>query len=494
MLLTVGVSLYTVRLVLNTLGVEDFGLYNVVGGIVGLLAFLPTSMASATQRFFSFALGEGDKEKLKQIFCVNWTVYAILAGFAMVVLETLGGWFVADYVKISPERYDAALTLYRISIWTFILTVLTSPFRAVINAHEDMHLYAGISILEVVLKLSAVLTLAAASGDKLVLYGWLLLGVAGVVAVVYATVCRRYEECQFRKYYWDTNLLREVLGFTGWTLFGQLTTVVRNQAVTILMNQVFSPVVVAARAIALNVANQTNVFATNFNASLYPPIIKSYASGDRRAMYELVFNGSKITFFLMWIMALPIFLQMPVILNLWLKTTPTDAVLFTRLAFIDALITSASLPLMTAARAPGQMRFYELSLGSVQIGVFVVSWLVLNAGGESYSVFIVSSCASIIMLVLRLGIVRHLTGISVRAFGRRVLQPVVGVVILSLVPSAAVVFLLPEGVIFAVLSAAVSFGFAACAIYFVGLEAEWRFKLRTRIAGRIFKNGRKYTA
>lgn len=490
MLLTVGVSLYTVRLVLNTLGVEDFGLYNVVGGIVALLAFLPGSMASATQRFFSYALGEGDRKKLKRIFCVNWTVYVILAGFALVILETAGGWFIADYVKIPPERYDAALALYRVSIWTFILSVLTSPFSAVITAHEDMHLYAGISIFEVVLKLAAVLALAAASGDKLVLYGWMLLGVGFAIGVVYAAIClRRYEECQFRRFYWDSALLREVLGFTGWTLFGQLTTVVRNQAVTILMNQVFNPVVVAARAIALNVATQTNLFATNFNTSLYPPIIKSYASGDRRAMYELVFNGSKITFFLMWILALPMFLQMPLVLTLWLKTPPSDAVLFTRLAFVDALINAASLPLMTAARAPGKMAFYELSLGSIQVGIFLVSWLVLRAGGVPYSVFIISIVASTIMLVLRLAIVRHLTGISARAFGRRVLLPVAWVVLLSLVPSMAVIHLLPEGTSFAALSATGCFGFAACAIYFVGLDAEWRLKLRTIIVnkcGRIF--------
>jgi len=490
MLLTVGVSLYTVRLVLNTLGVEDFGLYNVVGGIVALLAFLPGAMGSATQRFFSYALGEGDREKLKRIFCVNWTVYALLAGFALVILETAGGWFIADYVKIAPERYDAALALYRVSVWTFILSVLTSPFRAAITAHEDMHLYAGISILEVVLKLAAVLALAAVPGDKLVLYGWLLLGVGFVVTVVYASVCwRRYEECQFRRFYWDSTLLREVLGFTGWTLFGQLTTVVRNQALTILMNQVFNPVVVAARAIALNVATQTNLFATNFNTSLYPPIIKSYASGDRRAMYELVFSGSKITFFLMWILALPMFLQMPLVLALWLKTPPPDAVLFTRLAFIDALINAASLPLMTAARAPGKMRFYELSLGSIQLGIFLVSWFVLRAGGAPYSVFVIAIAASAIMLALRLVIVRHLTGISVRAFVSRVLLPVIAVVALSLVPSVVLTHLLPEGLSYAVFSAAGCFGLAACAIYFVGLDAEWRLKVKTMVVdkcGKIF--------
>lgn len=475
-----GVSLYTVRVVLNTLGVEDYGLYNVVGGVVALLAFLPGSMASATQRFFSYALGEGDREKLKKIFTVNWTVYLALGLTALLILETAGSWFVSDYVKIPPDRVEAALALYRISVWTFIVSILTSPFRAVITAHEDMHLYAGISIVEVLLKLGAALALTVVPGDKLVMYGYFLLAVGFFVAGAYVLLCAlRYEECQFRRYYWDSALVREVVGFTGWTLFGQLTTVARNQAVTILLNQTFNPVVVAARAIALNVATQTNVFATNFNTSLYPPIIKAYAAGERQRMYELVFGGSKITFFLMWILALPIFLQMPFILTIWLKTPPPDAVLFTRLAFVDALINALSLPLMTAARAPGKMKLYELSLGSVQIAIFAVNWFLLSSGGPAYSVFVVSICASLLMLGLRLGIVSWLTGISIGGFCRKVIIPVVSVVLLSLVPSLLVTQAMPAGLFSTLCSLALALLITMVSIYFVGLDPEWRTKLRS---------------
>lgn len=485
-LFTLGVSLYTLRVVLNVLGAEDFGLYNVVGGIVGLLVFLPNSMASATQRYFSFALGQGDRAGLKRIFTVNWSVYVILAVVALLALETLGAWFVADVVKIPPARYDAARLLYSISVWTFIGGLLTAPFRAVITAHEDMHIFAGLTVFEVVLKLIAVLTLVDAPGDKLVAYGYLLLAVTLVVAAAYGTVCvRRYEECQFHWNHWDPTLLREVIGFTGWTLFGQLTTVFRSQAVTILMNQAFNPVVVAARAIAFNVCSQADVLAANFNTSLYPPIIKTYAAGERGEMYELVFNGAKVTFFLMWVLTLPLLLEMPWILAIWLKAPPPDAVLFTRLALLDASVTALSLPLMTAARAPGKMRGYELSLGSIQVGIFLVCWLVLKLGGAAYTVFVVSLAASLVMLFLRLVIVSGLTELPIGGFFRRVLGPVAAVAALSLSLSLGTKVLLPEGVMASCATLFVSTVFNVVVIYFAGFDLESRLKIKSAFAQKL---------
>ncbi len=485
MLLTVGVSLYTVRVVLNTLGVEDYGLYNVVGGVVGLLAFVPNAMASATQRYFAHAMGKQDRDGLKKIFTVNWTLYVALALLALVALETVGAWFVADIVKIPADRYDAALVLYRTSAWAFVFGLVTAPSRAVIIAHEEMHIFAAISVFEVVLKLIAVLGLTVWGEEKLVLYGYLVLAVSVVVAGAYTIVCvRRYEECRFGTLTWDVGLLREVLGFTGWTLFGQLTTVFRNQAVTILLNQTFTPVVVAARSIALNTANQANVFAGNFNTSLYPPIIKTYAAGELREMHRLVFNGSKMSFFLMWLLALPLLMEMPLLLALWLKAPPPDAVLFTRLALIDTLLNALSLPLMTAARAPGKMRTYELSLGSGQLAIFVGSWAVLKSGGAAFWVFVVAIAGSATLLFLRLAIVGRLTGLPFGEFIQRVLIPVATVTVLSLVPAWLLKQALPEGAWASVL------GLVACAacngatVFLVGLTPEMRARIKTTVATR----------
>jgi len=485
-LVTVGISLYTVRVVLNTLGVEDFGLYNLVGGIVAMLSFLPSAMASATQRYFSYALGQEDREGLRKIFSVNFIIYASLAALALVILITAGTWFVTDYVKIRPDRLNAALSLYHISIWTFTLGILTAPFQAIITAHEDFSVFAGISIADACSKLGAVLLLPILTGEKLVLYGTLLLAVSILVGGIYLIVCLyRYPECQFRRFHWDSLLFREIIGFTGWTLFGQLTTVARNQAVTILLNQAFNPVTVAARAIALTIAGQATSLSTNFNTSLYPPIIKAYAAGERDRMYALIYNGSKVTFSLMWILALPLLLQMDTILTIWLKQPPAGAVLFTQLAIAETIINALALPLMTAARAPGRMAMYESVLGAIQFAIFFSSWFVLWLGAPAYSVFIVAIVANLIMFVVRLIIVHRLIAIPVGGFLRNVAGPVLGIVFTSAAPAIVFRHFSTGGILSNTISTVASGLWAVACVYQLGFSQEARAKGRELILIKI---------
>lgn len=489
-LLIAGVSLYTVRVVLNTLGIQDYGIYSVVGGLVALGVFLPNSMASATQRFFSFALGENDHGKLKRVITVNLVIYAAIALIALIALESIGLWFVNEQLRVPAERFEVARRLYHISTLTFIIAIFTSPFRAIILAHEDMHIYAYVSVSDALLKLAAVFLLASLPWDKLELYGLLLLVLALINLFIYLGICLyKYEECRFHGLQWDNDLLREILGFTGWTLFGQLSTVARNQAVTVLLNQSFNPAVVAARAIAVNVATQVNSFSGNFNNSLYPPIIKSWAAGNKQEMYSLVTNGSKLTFFLMWIFTLPLLLEMDAVLHLWLKQPPPDAVLFTQLSLVEALLMSVSLPIAAAARAPGRMRTYELALGSIQVGIFAVSWFVLKQGAPAYSVFVVAIAANLLMFFVRLVIVCNLTGLRVTNFLHQVTPPVLGVVALSSALSFSVSMLLPQGLLFSGLSVLLSLLITAICIYFVGLDRKWREVIRNMIVSRLRLRG-----
>lgn len=483
---TLLVSLYTVRVVLNTLGVEDYGIYNVIGGVVALVSFLGGTMASATQRFFSFALGQNDDIRLKKTFTVNWIIYGAIAIIAFILLESVGLWYVHNQLKIPPERFEAALLLYHFSVLTFIATIFTTPFTAIIIAHENMEIYAYVSIGEAIMKLLVVFLLVYLPFDKLELYGVLLLTVAVVKALIYISVSsRKYEECQYRKFYWDKDLMKEILGFTGWTLFGQITTVFRKQAITILLNQVFTPVVVAARAIATNVASQISLFSSNFNVGLYPPIIKSYAANDQKQMFALIFNGSKITFFLMWVFALPMFIEMETVLHLWLKNPPTEAVLFTRLALVEVLINSISLPIVTAARAPGRMRLYELTLGTIQIAIFVAAWVVLKFGGAPYTVYIVAIIANLIMFIVRLIIVRKLIQLSLSIYFRRVVFPVFGVIVLSVIPSYIAFVKLPQGLFFDALNVLLCVAFSTFTMYFIGLDKNWREKVKGIVIGRL---------
>ena len=480
------ITLYSMRVVLIELGVDDYGIYSVITGFVTLLAFLPGSMASATQRFFSFAMGQKDPEKLKQTFSINLAMYAVMALVAYVLLQTLGLWYIQGHLKIPDERYSAAVQLYHYTSLSFVFSIFTAPFIAILIAHEDMHLYALISVVDAVLKLAAALSLAHVNQDRLVFYGVALMVISALITFVYMALClRKYSECQLRKFYWSATILKEIWSFTVWTLLGQVSTVFRNQAVTVLINQMFTPATVAARAVALSVAGQVAVFSNNLNTGLYPPIIKSYAAGRREEMASLVFNGSKLTFFLMWVFALPILLEMETILHLWLKKPPPEAVLFTRLAIVESLIFALSMPLGTAARAPGRMALYEIILGSIQIAIFFASWWVLRLGYPAESVFYVAILANLLMFKVRLLLVYYLTRLPVKAFYKKVIVPVLAV----LGVSASICYMLARNLPPSLLSSALivvfSFSVSLLSIYFIGLDRHWRTKILSLLVRKL---------
>lgn len=487
-ILIIGVNLYALRIVLNTLGVDDYGIFTVVGGFVTLLAFLPGTMASATQRFFAVALGQKDQEKLKKTFSANWLLYVLIALVILLVLETVGFWYVSEHLSIPENRVKAAKSLYHFVVASFALSVFSSPFMAILIAHEDMHLYALISIVEAILKLAAALLLFYLPWDRLPLYGQLLMLVAALNTTLYVTVClKKYAECQFRTIHWDTALVREILGFTGWTLFGQLTTVFRNQAVTVLLNQFFNPATVAARAIATTVASQVMVFAQNFNTSLYPPIIKSYSAEQKKEMLSLVTNGSKLTFFLMWVFALPLLIEMDTILGLWLRTPPEASVMFTRLAIVEALIFAISLPIATAARAPGKMKLYELSLGSIQMLIFLASWMVLKAGHPAESVFIIAIVANLLMFKVRLLFVSKLVGLPIGPYYKQVVIPTILVVGASSLPILLLREWLSTSFLSSLLLVMCSFMLTTLCMYYLGLDPVWRAKSKQLLFYRLSK-------
>ena len=481
------VSLYTVRVVLGVLGEEDYGIYNAVGGVVTLLSFLSGAMASATQRFFSFALGKNDQERLNKTFSTNLIIYTAIAITVVLLLETAGNWFINNQLKVPSERFDAARWIFHLSVLTFVFSVMASPFMAIIISHEDMQIYAYVSIVEAFMKLGVVFALQLVDVDSLKLYAVLLAVVGLVNATIYITICRRkYEECQFKRFYWDRQLFRETIGFTTWTLFGSATTVARNQAVTLLLNQVFNPAIVAANAIATQVAGHTNIFASNFNVGLYPPIIKLYSSGNKDEMFRLIFMGCKMTFFLMWVFALPLWLQMDFVLNLWLKNPPDGAVLFTRLALLEVLINAVSLPIMTAARAPGRMRTYELTLGIIQVMIFVADYVLFKFfDAPAFTVYIVAAIANVLMFATRLIIVKGLVGLPLKKFLVAVIMPVMVIVGVSAVPSIAITKALPQTFWAVCLSITICIAISSALFLFVALKKYEREAVLEKVRGRL---------
>lgn len=482
------INLYTLRLVLNALGVEGYGVYTVVVGIVALASFLPGAMSSATQRYFSFALGKKDQAALTKIFSVNLIIYVGICILALAVLESAGLWFVHNALNMPADKTGVAKLLYQISIFGFISSLLASPFIAIIIAHEEMELFAYVSLYEAIAKLAAALLITYAPWEKLTTYGAALLIASATTSLIYLIVCnKRYPACKFKRSTLDRATFKEILSFTGWTLFGQLTTVARNQAVTILLNQTFNPVVAAARAIAMTVAAQVAVFSFNFNTSLYPPIIKHYSAGQEEEMFSVIIWGSKLTFFLMWIFALPLYLEMGTVLHLWLVTPPPESVIFSQLALIEAVIMAVSLPLATAARAPGQIRLYELSLGTVQLLILVASWALLSLGQPAASVFLVAIAANVLMFFIRLVIVSKLTGIGVSLFLKKVALPVLLVAISSSVLVAIVSATLPSNLLRAGLVVVLSILTSAVLMFYFGFDVIARRQLKEQFRAKIVR-------
>ena len=404
------VSLYTVRVVLNVLGAEDYGIYNVVAGVVTMFSFLSSAMATASQRYFSFDLGKNDTEHLKITFSVTFQIYVLLALIIVIIAETVGLWFVNHKLVIPEVRMLAANWIYQGAILSFLFTLITTPYMASIIAHENMNVYAYVSIIEAGLKLGIVFLLKVLPYDKLIVYGLLLATVALINTSIYRLYCHhKYEECKFR-FVKDVALFKEIVSYSGWNLFGSASTVVRKQGITILLNLFFGPIVNAARAVSSQVSGAVMSFAQNFSNALRPHIIKLYAAEKKEEMMKMLRYGTKIVFYLMLMICIPLYFQTPYLMKLWLRKVPDDTVLFVRLVTIHALIDSISYPLMAVVQATGKIKLYQSVVGGARILNLPISYILLRLGFAAEIVFIVEIAVSIVSLILRLIIAQNIIG------------------------------------------------------------------------------------
>jgi O-antigen/teichoic acid export membrane protein len=479
------VSLYTVRVVLNTLGAEDYGIYNVVAGIVTMFGFLNGVMAAALQRYFSFEIGRGDFDRLEKIFSLSVTIYVLIMLLVLLMGETIGLWYLNKKLIIPIERRIAALWVYQLSILSFMFSIITTPYMAAIIAHEDMNIYAYVSIVEAGLKLAVVFLLRLFSLDKLLLYGILMCVVIFINTGVYRTICtNKYSECKFR-FYWDHGLFREISGYTGWHLFGAFGGISKYQGITILLNQFFNPVVVAASAIASSVNSAVSSLSNNFVMAIQPQIIKNYAAGKETEAVQTAFRGAKGAFFLMYLFVLPLVLEMPLILSLWLKSPPEYAVLFARLVLTDVLINSMGLLLGTLAHATGRINLYNSVIGGIQILNFPVSLFILKHGAPAYSVVFVSIGITMSAFVLRFPFLKRLINYSIRQFLREVLFPACIVSVVAAVLPITLNSIMNQSLLrlFIVISVSV---FSTCGcIYFLGLDNTEQKYFQSEIIKRI---------
>lgn len=430
MILVMGVSLFTSRIVLRELGVSDYGIYSLVGGIVALFGFFNAAMSSATQRYLSFDIGKGDQEKLRKTFSASLTIHAGIALLVLILAETIGLWYVNYKMVFPPERSFAVNVVYQFSVFSFLLGIIQVPYNALIIARERMNVYAYVSILEVILKLIIVFMLVYFGSDKLITYAILTFVVSFIIRMVYQIYCRKnFKESKY-KFEYDKEYYRELMSYSGWSLFGNIAAVARGQGINVVLNLFFGTVVNAAYGITLTVQGAVQSFVTNFQVAVNPQIIKNYAKGDLNAMQLLIFRSSKLSFFLFFILSFPIILNTEYILNLWLTVVPEHSVIFIQLAFIYLMIDSISYSLIIAVQATGKIKKYQMILGTFIFLNLPIAYLVLRLGGSPESVYYVLISVTFLTLVFRMFFVKNLLGFKPLVFVKNVILPISFTVIL----------------------------------------------------------------
>lgn len=442
MLLILVVSLYTSRVVLASLGIEDYGLYNVVGGIVVMFTFLNNAMANSSHRYITYALGRGDEQNLKEVVSATCLIHWAIAGVILVLAETVGLWFLHNKMVIPEDRIIASEWVYQFSIVACMVSITSIPYNAMIIAHERMGAFAVISILDAILKLSIAFLIQTFNGDKLIFYASLLLLVGIIDRILYQLYCTHNfaesKNIKLRK----VPQLREMTSFAGWSMIGNLAFIGYTQGLNILLNMFFGPAVNAARGIAVQIQTAVKGFVVNFQTAVTPQIIKSYSQGDYQRLHTLVYSSSKLSFYLLYCMVLPLSLEAKTLLNIWLKEVPDYTVVFTIIVLWVMLIETLSNPIDKANQATGNIRTYQIVEGGTLLLIVPISYVALLWGGEPYMVFIIQFIVMCVVQILRLFLVCYKIKMSKREYVKKVILRVCFVAFISaVIPSVLYVIL-----------------------------------------------------
>lgn len=481
MLLIMAVSLYTSRVVLNALGVEDYGIYNVVGSVVTMFAFLNGALVTTTQRYLTFELGKGDFDQLKKVFTTSVYIHAIISLLIVILAETVGLWFFYNKMVIPAERITAAMWVFQLSIVTMVIQVMSAPFNSIIVSRERMGVFAVISILEAILKLAIVYLLLALSYDRLILYAILIAIVQTVICGVYITYCRNHFAESYLVRGTNNNLLIEMGKFAGWNIWGNLAATLFGTGLNLLLNVFFGPLVNAARGIAVQVETAVAQFSTNFLMAVNPQITKLYAQNSLTEMHRLLFRSSKFACYLMLMISLPVILETPVLLTLWLKVVPDYTVPFLRLLLGIVVIDSMARPLMTAAAATGDVKKYQSIIGGILLSIVPVAYIVLKLGGDPTSVYVVHLCICIIAFIARLLIIKPMIHLSIKEYFISVISPCLFVTLLSFGFSYLMHRALPEGLTYTFVMCIASVVIVSAFSYGLGLTNNERAFVNEKI-------------
>lgn len=434
MFITLGISLFTTRVIFQALGLENMGIYNLVGGVISMLGFLNGSMSSASQRFLSFELGRKDKNQLKKVFGLILLIHCILAGIVLILSETIGLWFINNRLIIDANRLTAANWVYQTAILSSLLGIIKVPFSASIMAHEKMKIYAYFAFIDVTFKLLIVYALWHIPGDSLIIYAILLMLSGFVDFSISAIYClNKFHECKLC-FFWEKKLFKRIFSFSGWNLFGQITIIGNDQVLNILLNWFYGTTINGARGIALRINGIIVQFVYQFQAALNPPIIKSFASGNLQDTELLIGRGIKISFLLMMLLSYPFILETNQILILWLGESPQYTAWFTRLAIINTLLDTVTGPILTGIQASGKIKKAQIYISLTLIWILPISYLLLKTGIEPYWVMLANIFISFFALYIRLLILQENIGIKKEKIIKESILPCYITAVISIIP------------------------------------------------------------
>lgn len=467
-------GLFTSRIVLESLGETDYGVYNVVGGVVSMFSIISGALATAVGRFITFELGKSDGSRLNLVYSTAVTVQLIIALIVMLLAEPTGLWFIEQRMTIDPARIPAARWVLHFSVLSFVINLMSVPQMALITAHEKMSVYAAIGILDGLLRFGTALTVMWSGCDHLVLYAVLMSLSVLVVRLAYSIYCRRHFSQLRYSPVLERPLLKEMFSFAGWNFIGVTSGVLRDQGGNILINIFFGPVANAARGIALQLNAVVHGFVTNFMTAVNPQITKSYAAGEHEYMFSLMRKASRMSFYLLFVIALPVIFNASDVLALWLKDVPPGAPVFLQLFLVFTLSEAISQPLITSMYATGKIRNYQIIVGGLQMLNLPVSYLCIRLGAPAESTVVVAIVFSQICLAARLYMLHDMIGLRVKEFIIRVYMNVICVAILGLVLPMAASFILPDDNIGFVIKVPVCIASACLSVWFAGCSREER--------------------
>lgn len=474
-IVTMLVSLFTSRIILAALGVDNYGISNAVGGVVAMFSVISGSLSGSISRFLTFALGEGDKEKLRKLFSISINIQ-ILIGLAILIVGEIGGvWFLNNKLNIPPDRLWAAHWVLQCSLLSFFVSLISVPYNACIIAHEKMDIYAYMTIVDVGIKLLFAYALYITPFDVLVTYTVSLLVVSVLMRIFYGLYCvRKFEECRYQFTVFDKSLTKEMFSFAWWGFFGNTAWMFNTQGVNILINMFFGVAFNAARGVAGQVEGAVMSFIGNFTTAMNPQITKSYAAGDMKYTYSLVCKGTKYTVYLMYLFFIPLWFEAEKILGIWLVDVPSFSAIFLRLSLVCTVLTTMAFPMLTAIMATGKIRGYEIVTTVFGCLVFPLTYLAYKIGAQILWTYYIYIFIYAFLIGIKMYYARKLLGLPIKQFLFEVIRPLAFVTPIALLVPYIVSVCMGDTILRLFILTFISILWTLLVVYFVGMTVDER--------------------